>query len=112
VAVVVPGRSFGSLLGLGVGLIRRFGSSEPTVIHALPRMLLTVLTATGEDPERWADIETEAALLVADAERATAQPADLHIVRTEARRLQNALAGRRSATRVADRPPTDVTRST
>ena len=103
VAVIVPGRSFASLLNLGVGLIRRYGSSEPTVIHALLRMLSAALTATGEDPQRWAAIEAEAALLVADAERAISQPADLDVVHTEAERLHRALIARRGVeTRAGD----------
>jgi len=97
VTIVVPSRSFASLLDGAVGLIRRYAASEPTVIHALLRLLRNTLGATGDQPERWEAIETEGRLLVADAERAVAQPADLRIVRAEADRLSRALATRRRA---------------
>lgn len=97
VAVSVPGCSFRALLSLGVGLIRRYGAAEPTVIAALLRLLSVCLTATGDDLERWAAIEAEAALLVADAERETAQPADLDLVHGAAQRLQSGLLERRAA---------------
>jgi uncharacterized membrane protein len=96
-AVVIPGRSFASLLGATVGLIRRYGASEPTIVHALLRFLSDTLTATGEDPQRWAAIEAEARLLVTDAQREVAQPADLNMVHIEAERLRHALATRRAA---------------
>jgi uncharacterized membrane protein len=111
VVVTVPGRTFGALLAAGVGLIRRYGANEPTVIHALVRLLWASLTATGDDPDRWAAIESEAALLVADADRATVQPADLAMVHAEARRLTDALAARRAAAQAAPGdavPPADT----
>ena len=43
VTVAVPARSFAEHLALGVGLIRRYGAQEPTVIQALLRLLATVL---------------------------------------------------------------------
>ncbi len=98
VVVSVPGRSFGGLLALGVGLIRRFGAAEPTVVQALLRLLVACLAAT-DDPDRWAAVEREATLLVADAERATAQPADLHLVHAEERALRTELAERRASLR-------------
>jgi uncharacterized membrane protein len=91
-AVMLPGWSFAGLLGSTVGLIRRYGASEPTVVQALLRFLSSTLAATGPDPQRWAAIEAEARLLVADAERAVPQPADLTMVQVEADRLRRALA--------------------
>jgi Predicted membrane protein (DUF2254) len=44
VTVTVPARSFAEHLALGIGLIRRYGAKEPTVIQALLRLLGTVLT--------------------------------------------------------------------
>jgi uncharacterized membrane protein len=105
VAVVIPGRSFASLLGAAVGLIRRYGAGEPTVVRALLRFLAGTLAATGEAPRRWAAIEAEARLLVADAERTVAQPADLEMVTIEAERLRHAIAARRAA---LSAPATDV----
>jgi uncharacterized membrane protein len=104
VAVSVPGPSFAALLALGVGLIRRYGASEPTVVQALLRLLSMCLTRCGNDPERWAAIEVEGALLVADAERETVQPADLRIVHAEAQRLQEGLDARRTAATATPAP--------
>jgi uncharacterized membrane protein len=108
VAVSVPGRSFAALLALGVGLIRRYGAAEPTVIRALLQLLAACLAASGNDPARWTAIEAEAALLVADAERETAQPADLQIVHAAAQRLQDGLAARRAGA-TEDAEPTTPT---
>jgi uncharacterized membrane protein len=94
--VMLPGWSFSGLLGSTVGLIRRYGASEPTIVQALLRFLSSTLVATGEEPERWAAIESEARLLVVDAERAVPQPADLQMVHVEADRLRRALATRRA----------------
>lgn len=97
VSVTIPSRTFPEHLGLGVGLIRRYGASEPTVIAALLRLLVTVLTATTGDPARWAAIEKEGTLLVSAAEAAVREPADLAAVYTEAEALREALARRRAA---------------
>ena len=96
VTVAVPGRSFGEHIALGVGLIRRYGAREPTVVQALLRLLSTVLSATGDEPERWAAIEGQADLVVAAAEREIIEPADLIIVHAEADALHQALAARRT----------------
>ncbi|MDT7554335.1 MAG: hypothetical protein QOI16_2871 [Pseudonocardiales bacterium] len=96
VTVSVPGCSFRALLTLGVGLIRRYGASEPTVMAALLRLLSVCLAASVSDVLRWAAIEAESALLVADAERETAQPADLQIVHGAAQLLDSELLERRA----------------
>ena len=80
VAVVVPARSFDEHLGLAVGLIRRYGVSEPTVACALLRLLGTVSAAADNDPVRLSAIEHKARLIVAGAEREVVEPADLDAV--------------------------------
>jgi uncharacterized membrane protein len=103
--VAVPARSFAEDLTLGVGLIRRFGATEPTVIQALLRLLSTVLYACGDDPQRCATLENQANLLIAAAEREAVEPADLDIVYAEADTLRQALAARQPS---APRLPTDA----
>jgi uncharacterized membrane protein len=93
--VTIPGRSFAEHLTLGVGLVRRYGAAEPTVVQALLRLLSATLAAT-HDPQRWTTIEEQAQLLVTDAERAVAQPADLTPVHVEADNLRRLLATRRA----------------
>jgi uncharacterized membrane protein len=104
VTVVVPARSFAEHLALGVGLIRRYGAQEPTVIQALLRLLATVLAACAE-PDRWSAIETQADLLVAAAEREVAEHADLATVYAEAAALRRDLAARRAGAPLS--PATD-----
>jgi uncharacterized membrane protein len=97
VTVTIPGRSFAEHLTLGVGLVRRYAAAEPTVVQALLRLLAATLAAT-DDPERWTTIEEQAQLLVTDAERDVAQPADLAPVHVEADNLHRLLAARRADT--------------
>jgi uncharacterized membrane protein len=92
VVVLVPGRRFGDYLATMCGLIRRFGAQEPTVAVALLRLLGDCLAFVGPDPVRRSDIRREAALILADAERAIPQPADLEQVREAASRLTMQLA--------------------
>lgn len=94
--VIVPGRRFAEYLALGIGLIRRYGAGEPTVVQALLRLLATCATLARDDPHRWTAIEEQARLVVADAERATAQPDDLRIVHAEADDVRRVLAARRA----------------
>lgn len=82
--VTVPGRRFGDYLSTMCGLIRRYGSSEPTVAVALLRLLDSCLTVVGGDSSRVAAIGKEASLILEDAERAIAQPADVQAVRRSA----------------------------
>jgi uncharacterized membrane protein len=95
VTVTVPARSFAEHLALGVGLIRRYGAKEPTVVQALLRLLGIVLSAAA-DGDRWSAIETQAHLLVTAAEREVAEPADLAVVYAEAASLRRDLAARRA----------------
>lgn len=82
--VIVPGRRFGDYLATMCGLIRRFGAPEPTVAVALLRLLTDCLTFVGDDATRRADIREQADLILAAAERAVAEPADLRQVRDAA----------------------------
>jgi uncharacterized membrane protein len=109
ITVVIPGQSFATLLAVAVGLIRRYGASEPTVIHALLRLLSVALSTTGHTPDRWAAIQAEAELLIADAERDVAQPADLPIVHLEAERLRHALALRQNGSPASVHPAPQTT---
>lgn len=110
VMVAVPAWSFAARLGLCVGLIRRYGAGEPTVMQALLRLLWTALTTCLDDPDRWAAIEREVDLIVAAAEREAVELVDLAVVHAEAERLRDVLASRRagvattSAAQKRDRP--------
>jgi uncharacterized membrane protein len=90
--VMIPSRSFTEHLALGVGLIRRYGAAEPTVIVALLRLLTTALEACGHAREHRAAITEQADLLVSAARREIAEPADLALVHSERAALDHALA--------------------
>ncbi len=103
--VIVPGRRFPEYLAVMYGLIRRYGDREPTVAHALLRLLSNCAAVAGDDPERCAAIEEEARIVVADAERELAQPADLAFAHAEAESVLRAVAERRAwPYSPADRP--------
>jgi uncharacterized membrane protein len=76
------------------GLIRRYGAGEPTVAHALLRLLGNCAAVAGDDPERRAAIEEQARIIVSDAEREVAQPADLVLALAEAESVLQAVARR------------------
>jgi uncharacterized membrane protein len=97
VRLLVPGRRFVEILTITVGLIRRYGAGEPNVAQALMRLLATCATLSTEDPQRWAEIETQAGLLVADCERAVGRAEDLTTVHAQARHLEEVLRERRAA---------------
>jgi uncharacterized membrane protein len=99
IVVAVPARSFSEHLALGVGLIRRYGAKEPTVVAALLRLTATALAATGTEPDRWAAIEEQANLLVTAAERQIVEPADLTFVHAERTALERLLEVRRAGSR-------------
>jgi uncharacterized membrane protein len=90
--VVVPARRFGDYLSVMCGLIRRYGASEPTVAHALLRLLGSCAAVAGDDPERCAAIGAQARIIVSDAEREVAQAADLADARAEAEAVLRAVA--------------------
>ncbi len=79
--VIVPGRRFGDYLSTMCGLIRRYGSTEPTVAVGLLRLLNDCLTSVGDDRARTEVIMAQAALILEDAQRAIPQPADVESVR-------------------------------
>jgi len=94
IMVIIPGRRFPEYLAVMCGLIRRYGSHEPTVSHALLRLLHDCALVTAEDSERRAAIEAQARLIVSDAERDVARGEDLELVHAEAEQLRRALAER------------------
>jgi uncharacterized membrane protein len=96
ITVVVPGRRFSEHLALGVGLLRRYGAGEPTVVEALLRLLDSCAAVVLDDPARWEAIEQQARLLVADAERAVDQADDLAPVHAQAAAVGATLAARRA----------------
>ena len=82
--VIVPARRFGDYLAVMCGLIRRYGASEPTVAHALLRLLGNCAAVAADDPGHCAAIAEQARIIVSDAEREVAQPADLDFAHAEA----------------------------
>jgi uncharacterized membrane protein len=100
VRLTVPGRRFSEILTITVGLIRRYGAGEPTVVEALLLLLATCAALTIDDARRLSEIEKQAVLLVTDAERMIDQPEDLESVRTQAEDLYRVLNDRRDG-----RPP-------
>jgi uncharacterized membrane protein len=99
VRLIVPGRRFAEILGITLGLLRRYGAAEPNVVQALLRLLATCAALAIDDPRRWAAIEREAQLLVADAERSVAQPEDLATVHLQALNVARVLSERRAGGR-------------
>ena len=75
--LIVPGRQFGDYLSTMCGLIRRSGSAEPTISIALLRLLDNCAAMLPDNSQRLADLDEQADLILADATREIAQPADL-----------------------------------
>ena len=88
-AVIVPGRRFGDYLATMCGLIRRYGCAEPTLSIALLRLLENCAAVLPADSVRWSALGEQADLIVADATRAVAQPADLAAVTGAGAALQH-----------------------
>ncbi len=61
--MIVAGRRFGGYLAVTCGLIRRYGASEPTVAHALLRLLSSCAAVAADDLERCAAIEEQARIV-------------------------------------------------
>ena len=76
-AVIVPGRRFGEYLAVMCGLIRRYGASEPTVAHALLRLLSSCAAVAADDPEQCAAIEEQARIIVATPNEKSPSPPTL-----------------------------------
>ena len=85
--VVVPGRRFGDYLSTMCGLVRRYGSSEPTLSLALLRLLDNCAAVLPAGSDRWASLARELTLIAEDATNRVAQPADLALVTDAAERL-------------------------
>jgi uncharacterized membrane protein len=96
VVVVVPSRRFGEYLGRMCGLVRRYGAGEPTVMVALLRLLDTCADVARADWARLHDIADQARLVLRDAERETAQPADAAEVRFAQEALLRRIEGFRA----------------
>src|SRR5215470_11099141 len=96
-AVIVPGRRFPDYLAVMCGLIRRYGAREPTIADALLRLLGNCAAVAGDDPERAAAIEEQARIIITDAEREIAQPADLAYPHAGAEAVRQVLAGHQPA---------------
>ncbi|HET7475407.1 MAG TPA: DUF2254 domain-containing protein [Dermatophilaceae bacterium] len=79
----VRGRDFDYYLDLALGQVRRYGSQEPRVVAALLRTLAQV-GGFCTDPAVRAVLAHQAALVLADAERAVTQPADFAPLREHA----------------------------
>ena len=97
--IIVPGRRFGDYLATMCGLIRRYGSGEPTLSAALLRLLDNCAAVLPDDPDRWAAIEEQTTLILDDATREIAQPADLAPVKAAAAQLQQRVGTHRRPAR-------------
>jgi uncharacterized membrane protein len=101
--VIVPGRRFGDYLATACGLIRRYGCAEPTVSLALLGLLDGCAAVLTDDPARWAAVGEQADLVLADATREIAQPADLTPVAAAGAELMRQVAQHRPALRPGGR---------
>ena len=96
-ALVIPARSIAEHLEVGMGLIRRYGSREPTVVHALLSALPAVLLAAPDAPDVARAVEHQADLLLRAAEHHVDEPEDLASVLAADEALRQALKGSGSA---------------
>jgi uncharacterized membrane protein len=81
--LAVPRSTFADYLRLGTAQIRRFGAGEPAVTRALIVLLRDAGTSSATEDRRHACVRN-IRLVLADAQRATAQPADAEAVAAEA----------------------------
>ncbi|WP_036518393.1 DUF2254 domain-containing protein, partial [Nocardia sp. 348MFTsu5.1] len=90
--VTTPARDFEGYLDLACGQIRRYGATEPAVALALIEMLSSVASCLGpESASRRAALVTQLDLILDDAHRNIAQPADLEPVVRHAEKLKKLL---------------------
>jgi uncharacterized membrane protein len=95
--VIVPARRFGDYLATMCGLVRRYGAGELTLIAALLRLLANCAAVLpDDDPARRTALDEQADLILADAIRETAQPADLHEIRVAAGELKATIGAHRN----------------
>ncbi|HEY7044058.1 MAG TPA: DUF2254 domain-containing protein [Nocardioidaceae bacterium] len=90
VRVAVPARDLEYYLDLGCGQVRRFGASEPRVMSALLRVLDNTGRCAATDEDR-SLVARQVELVLDDAERRTAQPADLISIQRTANALMEHL---------------------
>jgi uncharacterized membrane protein len=81
--VAVPRPTFPDYLRLGTAQIRRYGAAEPAVTRALIVLLRDAGTSSATEDRRHACVR-HIRLVLDDARRATAQPADVEAIATEA----------------------------
>jgi uncharacterized membrane protein len=81
--VAVPRPKFPDYLRLGTAQIRRFGAAEPAVTRALIVLLRDAGISSATEDRRLACVR-HIRLVLDDARRATAQPADVEAIATEA----------------------------
>ena len=81
--VAVPRPRFPDYLRLGMAQIRRFGAAEPAVTLALIVLLRDAGTSSATKDRRPACVR-HIRLVLDDARRATAQPADVEAIAAEA----------------------------
>lgn len=81
--VAVPRPKFPDYLRLGTAQIRRYGAAEPAVTRALIVLLRDAGTSSATEDRRHACVH-HIRLVLADARRATAQPADVEAIAAEA----------------------------
>jgi uncharacterized membrane protein len=92
VRVAVPHRDLGYFLDLAFGQIRRYGCAEPRVVTALLRALRSIGGFCPDDDAR-ALVANQVRLVLADAESAIRQAADLAPVREQAGRVLREVTG-------------------
>lgn len=85
--VIQPTIPFSEYMKLCSAQIRRYGCKEPAVVRRLLRMLDCAATVVASDPLRSAAVADHVRLVLADAERAIAQPADFDLIREEGQQL-------------------------
>jgi uncharacterized membrane protein len=102
VRVAVPRPKFPDYLRLGTAQIRRFGAAEPAVTRALIVLLRDVGISSATEDRRHSCIR-HIRLVLDDARRATAQPADVEAIAAEAAAALRLLGADPSEV-VAERP--------
>jgi uncharacterized membrane protein len=90
--VTIPGRDFAYYVDLACGQIRRYGRSEPRVMLALLRILRSTARFCPDDSTR-AVLARQVRLVLADAEAAIVQPADLEPVQLDAAKILREVSG-------------------
>jgi uncharacterized membrane protein len=106
--VILPSRRYDELLATACGLIRRYGSKEPTVLLALFRLLGNCTESIGDNAVRAEAIREQAQLILAAGERDIAQPEDLVALRAGFQAVELHLPTRPDG--VAPAPVTDTPR--